>query len=190
MFISASLLFSALADNIMAGFVAFTDRVVVSAAPARGRAAAWAQLQACWAAFDARGRTCLRPALQYLVTALKRTSIVCIISDFLMDDDWPHSPEAAMLAARHDVVAVIPQDPGERLLPPGGGYLRIREPESGRQATVALGDRARARFAADAHAHGRRLREAFHDVSWGSVFVPTDGSPVEALMEFFAEARR
>ena len=190
MFISASLLFSALADNIRAGFVAFTDRVVVAAPPARGRAAAWAQLEACWAAFDATGGTNIRSAFEYLLTVLKRTAVVCIVSDFLGDDGWTRSPEASMLLARHDVIAVVPEDPGERRLPGGHGYVRIREPETGRHSTVALSGRARARYAADADAHRRRLVETFYDASIGYVFVPTNGSPVEPLMEFFAEMRR
>ena len=47
-FITASLLFSALSDQINTGFMAFADRVVAFSRPRRTRAAAWEVLQQCW----------------------------------------------------------------------------------------------------------------------------------------------
>jgi uncharacterized protein (DUF58 family) len=47
-FIAGSLVFSALSDQINTGFVAFADRVLVSAEPKRTRAAAWSMVQQCW----------------------------------------------------------------------------------------------------------------------------------------------
>lgn len=190
MFITASLLFSALSDQIMAGFQAFSDRVLAYSPPQRTRAAAWANLERCWAASDSRGRTALLPAVRHLLGTLKRTSIVFLVSDFLSNEDWATSADLAMLAARHDVIAVVPEDAGERQLPGGQGFLRVQDVESGRQTTVALGRRARLRQEADAANRRGALKEAFHSAGLAHVFVPTEGSPVEPLMELFAGARR
>jgi uncharacterized protein (DUF58 family) len=186
MFITASLLFSALANQITTGFVAFADRVVASSPPRRTRDAAWAVLEQCWSAADARGRTALAPMLRHLLGTLKRTTIVFIVSDFLTDEDLSSSPELSMLAARHDVIAVVPEDPAERDLPRGRGYLRVRDLESGRHVTVGLGQHARDAYAAEARHRRDHLARTFYRVPMDHVFVPTDRSPVEPLLSYFA----
>jgi uncharacterized protein (DUF58 family) len=186
MFITASLLFSALASQINTGFLAFSDRVLVAQAPRRTRAAAWAILQQCWSAPAGTGRTALVSMVQQLARTLKRMSIVFLVSDFLTDEDLFGGPDLAMLAARHEVIGVVPEDPAERDLPPGPGYLRGRDLESGRPATVDLGPRTRARYAADARVRRAALARAFYGVPMEHVFVPTDARPVEPLLELFA----
>ena len=53
-----------------------------------------------------------------------------------------------MLAHKHDVVAVVPEDRAETELPAGSGYLHMRDVESGRRVSVGLGRQARAGYAA------------------------------------------
>src|SRR5262249_21620379 len=103
-FITASLLFSALSDQINTGFLAFSDRVVLSSPPRRTRAAAWALLQRCWASRAPSGRTALVPMVRHLLQTLKRTSVVFLVSDFMTDEDVFATKELAMLAAKHDVI--------------------------------------------------------------------------------------
>src|SRR5262249_35626379 len=137
-FITASLLFSALSDQINTGFLAFSDRVVLSSPPRRTRAAAWALLQECWTCRTPSGKTALVPMVRHLLQTLKRTSVVFLVSDFMTDEDVFAGKELAMLAAKHDVIAVIPEDPSERRLPDGSGYLNLRDLESGREVTISL----------------------------------------------------
>jgi uncharacterized protein (DUF58 family) len=186
MFITASLLFSALSSQINTGFLAFSDRVIVAHPPRRTRAAAWAILQQCWSAPAGTGRTALVSMVQQLARTLKRMSIVFLVSDFLTDENLFGGPDLAMLAARHEVIGVVPEDPAERELPPGPGYLRVRDLESGRQATVDLGARTRMRYATDARVRRASLARAFYGVPMEHVFVPTDAPPVEPLLELFA----
>lgn len=186
MFITASLLFSALSSQVNTGFLAFSDRVIVSHPPRRTRAAAWSLLQTCWSAPGGSGRTALVPMVRQLARTLKRTSIVFLVSDFLTDEDLFGGPDLAMLAARHEVIGVVPEDPGERDLPPGPGYLRVRDLESGRRATIDLGAGSRGRYASEARARRESLASAFYRVPMAHVFVPTDARPVEPLLELFA----
>jgi uncharacterized protein (DUF58 family) len=188
-FITGSLLFSALADQINTGFLAFADRVLVSAPPRRTRAAAWHVLAQCWSAgapIERGGGTKLLPALQHLVRTLKRMSVVFIVSDFMTDEDVFASRELAMLAARHDVIAVVPEDRGETSLPAGKGYLTVRDLESGRQLAVGLGRRAGRRYAEDVKRRRDALMRAFYAVPMDHVFVPTDQSPIEPILSLFA----
>src|SRR5437870_1173467 len=131
-FITGSLLFSALSDQINTGFLAFADRVLMSTPPRRTRAAAWSTLEQCWNAKTSRLRaegataspadarwfrrraeagrneTKLLPPVRHLLKTLKRMSVVFIVSDFMTDEDLFGSQDLAMLAARHDVIAIVP----------------------------------------------------------------------------------
>jgi uncharacterized protein (DUF58 family) len=185
-FITGSLLFSAVSDQINTGFLAFSDRVLDYSPPRRTRAAAWSVLERCWALSPRPGRTALLPAIRHLVSTLKRMSIVFIVSDFITDEDVFGSPELAMLAAKHDVIAVVPVDPTEGALPSGGGYLQVRDLESGRHLAVSLSARTRRTYAAEARERREALARAFYRVPIDHVFVPTDGSPVEPVLSLFA----
>jgi uncharacterized protein (DUF58 family) len=189
-YISGSLLFSAVADQINAGFMAFADRVLLFASPRRTRGAAWSVLEQCWALAPRPGRTALLPAVRHLLTALKRTSIVFLVSDFITGEDVFAASDLAMLAARHDVIAIVPEDAAERELPPGSGFVTVRDLESGRRAAVALTPRTRAAFAAAADARRAGLARALHRVPIEAAFVRTDDNPVEPILSLFARRIR
>jgi uncharacterized protein (DUF58 family) len=173
-------------DQINTGFLAFSDRVLEYSPPRRTRAAAWTVLERCWALSPRPGRTKLIPAIRHLLTTLKRTSVVFIVSDFNTDEDLFGGRELAMLAAKHDVIAVVPLDAAETALPGGRGYMRVRDLESGRQVAVSLSSRTRRLYADEMRSRRKELARAFYGVSMDHVFVPTDGSPVEPVLEMFA----
>src|SRR5262249_53724983 len=105
------------------------------------------------------------------------------------DDDALNSPELAQLAAKHDVIAVVPEDRAETELPPGGGYLHMRDLESGRRVSVGLGRQARRAFAAAMAERRDQLGRAFYRVPMDHVFVPTEGSPVLPVLSLFARRK-
>ncbi|PYR94483.1 MAG: hypothetical protein DMF84_04815 [Acidobacteria bacterium] len=185
-FITASILFSALSDQINAGFCAFSDRLLVHTPPRRTRASAWSILEECWTLAPRAKRTLMIPVVQHLLTTLKRMTIIFFVSDFVTDDNVLESGELAQLAVRHDLIAVVPEDATEARLPGGGGYLRVRDLETGKRATIGLGRAARAKYA---QAMGRRREElarAFYRVPMDHVFVPTNEGPVLPVLSLFA----
>jgi uncharacterized protein (DUF58 family) len=185
-FITGSLVFSALSDQINTGFLAFADRVLISAEPRRTRAAAWSMVQQCWDARPSpRARTRMVPVIAHLLKTLKRMSVVFLVSDFMTEDDVLGSKELAILAARHDVIAVIPEDPSDLSLPPGRGYVQVRDVETGRRVALGLTDRARRRYAEEVQARREALTRAFYRVPMDHVFVPTERTPVEPLLALF-----
>jgi uncharacterized protein (DUF58 family) len=185
-YITGSILFSALSDQINTGFLAFSDRVHTFSAPRRTRAAAWSILEECWALKPGAKRTLMRPAVDHLLASLKRMCVVFIVSDFMTDDDALASGQMAQLGARHDLIAVVPEDPAEVTLPAGSGYVRIRDVESGARASIGLGSAARRRFEAAVTARRGELIRAFYRVPMDHVFVPTDRSPVLPILSMFA----
>ena len=132
------------------------------------------------------GPTAMLPAVRHLLATLKRMSVVFIVSDFITDEDLFGSRELAMLAATHDVIAVVPGDPTEAALPAGRGYVQLRDLESGRHVAVNLSQRTRRAYAGEMRERREALARALYRLQIDPVFVPTDGSPVEPLLELFA----
>jgi uncharacterized protein (DUF58 family) len=188
-YISGSILFSAISDQINTGFMAFSDRVLLVTRPKRTRAAAWNVLEQAWALSPSSKKTLMLPAIRELSTALKRMSVVFVVSDFVTDDNVLESSELAQLAAHHDVIAVVPEDRAEAALPPGGGYVHLRDLETGRRVTAGLGVRARETFAAAVRARRDALARAFYRVPMDHVFVPTGVSPVLPVLSLFARRK-
>ena len=184
--ITASLLFSALSDQINTGFLAFGDRVLEFSPPRRGRQDAWGILERFWALAPQPGPTAILPAVRALVAMLRKMTVVFLVSDFMTDEDVFGSADFAALAAHHDVIAVVPGDPAESSLPAGLGYLRLRDLESGRAATVGLGKGARKAYSERARQRRETLEQAFYRMSMDHVFVRTDQDPVEQMLSLFA----
>jgi uncharacterized protein (DUF58 family) len=188
-FIAGSLLFSATSDQINVGLLAFSDRVLEWVPPRRASGRVWDMLTALWAIEPVGRGTSLVPAIRHLAGALKSMSIVYFVSDFINSEDVFGSADFRALAAAHDVIAVIPEDPGEVTLPQGHGTIRLRDPESGRAVTVALNGATRRAFA-DAVAQRRTaLVDACYAASIDHVFVRTDGPVMEPLLELVARRR-
>jgi hypothetical protein len=116
-------------------------------------------------------------------------SVVFIVSDFVTDDEVLESSELAQLAAHHDLIAVVPEDRAETTLPPGAGYVHLRDLETGRRVTVGLGSRAGRGFAAAAQARREALMRAFYRVPMDHAFVPTGVSPVLPILSLFARRK-
>jgi len=188
-FITASLLFSAAADHINAGFLAFSDRVLTWAPPRRASGRAWRVLKDIWSLEPGRSSTWVLPAISHLSSRLRTMSVVSIISDFVTEDDVFGSADLRMLAARHDVIAVVVEDPADTDLPPGRGFMRVRDVETGAGMVVALNDRTRRAYA-DAVARRRRtITDACYGLGIDFLFVRTDAPVMAPLIELFARRR-
>ncbi len=183
--VTASLLFSALKDQIRSGVLGFTDRVLDWTAPISDKQAAWSALTNLWAIKTPGKNTVIRPAVQHLLRNLKRTTMVVLVSDFQTDEDLSAFPELGMLATRHDVIAVVLEDPAETQLPAGAGYVHLRDPESDAEITVGLSDETRERYARSIEQGRAELRRMFYRSGVECIFVNTQRDVVEPLMLVF-----
>jgi uncharacterized protein (DUF58 family) len=188
-FITASILFSSTSDQINIGFLAFADRILHWSPPKRGGARAWQLLEELWAIEPTGTRTCVLPAISHLVTRLRTMSMVCLVSDLITDEDVLGSRELKMLASRHDVIAIVPEDPAEIALPAGRGSIRLRDPESGRALSVGLDPRTQETYQ-EAVMHRRKaFVDAAYRVPIDHLFVRSDQPVMEPLLNLFARRR-
>ncbi len=114
--------------------------------------------------------------------AIKRRSLVFVVSDFISKPGWGAS--LARLAQRHEVVAVRLYDPLEMTLPDFGLAI-IQDAETGEQLFVDTHDQGfRRRFAAAATRREEALRKAFREASVDALEVATDDDLVDAICRF------
>jgi uncharacterized protein (DUF58 family) len=137
----------------------------------------------------ARAReTRLDEFLRGALLAIPRRSIVFLVSDFISPPGWARP--LALLAQRHDVLAVRLYDPLESELPDLGG-LFVQDAETGEEVWVDTHDRAfRRRFAEAAAAREVSLREAFNDAGVDALELSTDDDIADSILRFAALRKR
>jgi uncharacterized protein (DUF58 family) len=190
LFVAACLVFSALADQVNIGFVAFTDRVLMYTPPRRNRARVWTVLEEIWKLDPPAARTAVLPAVRYLAGHLKKVSTVFLVSDFITDEDLQRARDLKVLAATHDVIAVVVEDPAESELPGGRSAVRLRDLESGASLRLGLGEGVRRRYREMVELRRKQLTDMFYRVPMDHVFVRSDRSAIEPLLRLFAERKR
>ena len=128
------------------------------------------------------GTTKLRDLLESAAGMLRRRSTVFVVSDFISEPGWERP--LAMLAQRHEVVAVRLLDPLELNLP-DLGLLTIRDAETGDQLLVDTHDAGfRKRFSRIAAQREAELREALMRAGVDALELSTDGDLVDAIVRF------
>ncbi len=124
----------------------------------------------------------LTDALRVAAVALRPGSALLVISDFL---DLPQDDEMLVLLGRRcDCTALIAQDPWREGLPLSG-FVRVGDIETGRSASIFLGDAERKRYAAAVRDREMRLLERLSLANWrAELFNERDGEA--ALLRAFA----
>jgi uncharacterized protein (DUF58 family) len=126
--------------------------------------------------------TDLRKLLDTAARQIRRRSLVVIVSDFISEPGWERS--LALLAQRHEVVAVRVLDPLELNIP-DLGLLTIRDSETGEQLLVDTHDAGfRRRFARIAAQREADLRDGLVKAGVDALELSTDGDLVEAVVRF------
>lgn len=186
--VAALLAVTALHNNDRVGLVLFADGVREFVPPRQGRHHLLHLIRELLFAETRRSRTEIATVADYLANVTKKRNVVFVLSDFL---DIEFEAPLRALGHKHDVIALILNDPRELELP-RVGLVALEDAENGRVAYVDTSDRAiREEFARTARERrGQRLR-AFSRMGIDRVDVFTDRPYVPALLGLFnARSRR
>jgi uncharacterized protein (DUF58 family) len=179
--------FSAITNNDKVGLVIFTDRIELALPPRKGTHHVLRVIRDVLSLRPVGRGTDIPAALEHLAHVTKRRCVVFVLSDFLD----PNCRQALRIAARrHDLIAVVLEDPREATLP-DVGLVELEEAETGARYTVDTGSaRVREAFARQAaaarQARDRMLRSADVD----AIVVGTHRPYTEALLRFFRMRER
>ncbi len=126
--------------------------------------------------------TDLTPLFESALHAMKRRSLVFIISDFISAPGWERPLH--LLNRRHEVLAVRLWDPRETELPDVGPIV-MEDAETGEQLYVDTRDKKfRARFAEAARRREAALNEAFKHAGVDVLALSTEDDLVRAIVRF------
>jgi uncharacterized protein (DUF58 family) len=130
----------------------------------------------------ASGGTRLEDLLHSGFSVVKRRSLVFVVSDFISAPGW--AKPLALLARRHEVIAVRLYDPLEMELPDIGLFV-MQDAETGEQLFIDTHDKGfRRRFAELARRREAELRAAFRDAGVDALELATDDDLADAILRF------
>jgi len=132
--------------------------------------------------------TDLAELMEKAQSVIKRRSVVFVVSDYISKPGWNRG--LALLARRHEIVAVRLYDPLEMELP-DLGLVVMQDAETGEQLFVDTHDaRFRRRFVEAAGRRETALRAALAEAGVDCLELATDDDLVEALMRFTVLRKR
>ena len=180
--ICAMLAFSAIQNNDRVGLIIFTDEVEAFIPPKKGRKHVLRVIRELLYFRPQRRNTDIGEALDYLNNVTTRKSVVFLVSDFLAEG---YLRSLRVAARRHDLIAVVLEDPRESEMP-DVGIVELEDAETGEEILVDTSHPEMrelfTRYALDA----RRQRDrAFRSNGIEQVDIKTDTSYVDSLMRFF-----
>jgi uncharacterized protein (DUF58 family) len=185
--VCAVLALAAARNNDRVGTLFFTDRVERIISARKGRRHVLRIISELLSFQPVGSGTDLTLALEQLEPAMRRRSVLFIVSDFLTSG---YLGALGRLARKHDVIAVQLIDPRERELP-DTGLVTLRDPESGAWRYVDTGSQT-----VRDHFHHRMaeldisLERAIRERGADLIRLQTDGSYAEPLLAFFRRRER
>jgi uncharacterized protein (DUF58 family) len=136
---------------------------------------------------DNSGVTDLSQAIHRVSSMTRRRGLVAVISDFQVDPGWPEA--VAILARRHDVVAVQVTDPREYELP-NVGLVLVRDPATGQERELQTAKASvRQRFADAAAERQREVADHLRAARVDHLVLSTDRAWLDDLVAFVAARR-
>ncbi len=180
--VAALLALTAMTNNDRVGLLRFASGMQEWLPSRRGREHLLRVIRELLYAPPRRVRTELSAAAHFLTNVTKKRSVVFLISDFI---DVEIDASLRMLGRKHDVIAVLLNDPRELELP-DVGVVALEDAETGRTASIDTSDRRIRREYAE-RAKQRRIdrQRALGRMKIDSVELFTDRPFVPALMAFF-----
>jgi uncharacterized protein (DUF58 family) len=180
--ITCLLALTAIRNQDKIGLMLFTDRIVKSIPPRKGRTSVMRLVREVLAADETREGTDITGALRFLNNVQKRKAVVFLVSDF---QDTGYEKELRVTARRHDVIACPISDPCEFELP-DVGLIEMQDPESGELLLVDTGSASvRKAFASRANEDHEKLMRFFKRTGIDTISLSTGRPYIDDVRALF-----
>jgi uncharacterized protein (DUF58 family) len=185
--IAALFAFSAITNNDKVGLAIFSDRIEMSLPPRKGNRHVLRVIREILNHVPAGRGTDIPMALDHLNKVTRRRCVVLLLSDFLA----PELRRPLRVAnRRHDLIAVVLEDPRESELP-ALGMIALEDPESGETTLVDTSDRRiREEFARRRAAARQERDRMLRSLDVDAICVRTDRPYTQAMLRFFREREK
>ena len=185
--ISALLSFSAIRNNDRVGLILFTEEVELYLPPRKGKEHGLRVLREVLAAKPKGRGTSIETALRYMRQVVTKRAVVFLLSDF---QDRGYEKTLRVAAQKHDIVALLMEDPRELQLP-DVGLISVVDPETGDPGVIDTSSAAvRRRYAQAAEGARLETRDTLRRTGIDLLRLRTDEEYEKPLVRFFHERAR
>lgn len=130
--VTAILAFSALKNNDKVGLILFTDKIEKFVPPRKGNKHVLRIIRDILSFNPEGNATDIKGALEYMNGAIKKRSIVFLLSDFM---DQGYSKILKVVGKKHDLIGIILDDRRENELP-AIGLVKLTDAETGQERWI------------------------------------------------------
>jgi uncharacterized protein (DUF58 family) len=186
--IGALLAFSAIKNLDKVGLLLYSDEVELYLRPKKGTRHVLRVIRELLLFKPQHKGTNLLKALTFLGNTQRRKAICFIISDFLTAQRFDH--EAALIAKRHELIAIQVYDAYEKQFP-NLGLVQLRDLESNQLQLVDSSDPVtQTSYQQKAEERQKDLKKLMNRIGAGFISVASDESYTKALHHFFKHRGR
>ncbi|OGV01722.1 MAG: hypothetical protein A2330_04650, partial [Ignavibacteria bacterium RIFOXYB2_FULL_36_7] len=180
--LSAVLAFSAMKNNDKVGLILFTDKIEKFVPPRKGKTHVLRLVREVLS-FEPKGKaTNLKSALEYMNNAIKKKSIVFLISDFM---DNGYEKILRIVGKKHDLVGIVINDRREFKLPKIG-LVKLTDSETGEERWIDTSDTKVQKTVAGVRQRIIQNRKSlFLSSRLDSIEINTGENYVKPLVKFF-----
>ncbi len=180
--LSAILAFSAMKNNDKVGLLLFTDKIEKFVPPRKGRKHVLRIIREVLS-FEPVGKsTNIKDALEYMNNAIKKKSIVFLLSDFM---DSGYEKILKIVGKKHDLIGVVLNDQREKEIPKMG-LIKFTDAETGRERWIDTSSKSFQKNLASIRWNNmQKLKSLFTSGRIDSVEINTGENYVAPLVRFF-----
>jgi len=180
--LSAVLAFSAMKNNDKVGLILFTDKIEKFVPPRKGKTHVLRLVREVLS-FEPKGKTTnIKSALEYMNNAIKKKSIVFLISDFM---DNGYEKILRIVGKKHDLVGIVINDRREFKLPKIG-LVKLTDSETGEERWIDTSDTKVQKTVAGVRQRIIQNRKSlFLSSRLDSIEINTGENYVKPLVKFF-----
>lgn len=180
--LSAILAFSALKNNDKVGLILFTDKIEKFVPPRKGNKHVLRIIREVLS-FEPEGNsTDIKAALEFMNNAIKKRSIVFLLSDFLDDG---YEKILKVVGRKHDLIGVVLDDRRENEFP-SIGLVKFTDAETGRERWIDTSSRRVRQAMKQARIQEISKRDSlFLKSRLDKIYVQTGEDYIKPLVQFF-----
>ncbi len=185
--VAALLAFAAVKNNDRVGLIVFSDQIEKYISPKKGRMHVLRVVREILTFKPKHRATDLNIALKTLNDVITKRSTVFLFSDFI-SDNYEHLLKIAH--KKHDLVAVVTEDPTEKSFPALGASLEIEDAETGERFVFGAGRSFRDKFKAEGEKRRASREKVFASVGLDHMDLETGKPYINSLIRFFKTRER
>jgi uncharacterized protein (DUF58 family) len=185
--ICALLAFSAVKNHDRIGLIIFSDQVEKFIPPKKGKQHVLRVVKEILSFMPRHRLTDINVALKTLSDVVTKRSTVFLFSDFIADN---YEKLLKIAFKKHDLVAVVVEDPTEKAFPALRGSVELEDAETGELFSLKTGRGFSEKFKREWEKRREARNQIFSSVGLDHIELETGKPYIDALVRFFKTRER